>query len=64
MASKAYQVIEDSSSNGVSDQCHGLVPLCVCVHVCVYGGGGGGGEAGVCLSVCTLVLCSCSLLFF
>ena len=49
MASEAYQVIEDSSSNCISDQLtHSVcVCVCVCVRTQAEGGGGGGGGRGV-----------------
>ena len=39
MVSKAYQVIEDSSGNGISDQSLSAMAssLCVCVCVCMGG---------------------------
>ena len=35
VVSEAYQVIEDSSSNGISDQLSHSVWVCVCAGACV-----------------------------
>ena len=42
VVSEAYQVIEDSSSSGISDQFSHSVCVCVCVCTCMGEGGVGG----------------------